>query len=165
MFATLLTTTSIPLRELECRMPLEYSITSTGKPGDFLGGALLTGFIEQWNRTPSNEAGIAVAGTDWTINWQQESPGAKFAHSVVLRTTAGVPQYSRSAVLRTWGHYLLTRLPDEGLAEALENLAATYTYWCIRTKEFSESTQPVSRFYNAVKGSSYERPKFHVTED
>jgi hypothetical protein len=145
-------------------MAQEYSITSTGKPGDFLGGALLTDFIEQWNRTPSSEAGIAVAGTDWTINWQQESPGAKFAHSVVLRTTAGVPQYSRAALLRTWGHYLLTRLPDEGLAEALEGLAETFTYWKIRTEELP-SSHPVSNFYSAVYGSSYVRPTFRVTEE
>lgn len=146
-------------------MPLEYSITSTGKPDEFFGGALLTDFIEQWSRSRSAEGGVSVAGTGWTFNWHQESPGARFAHSVLLRTTAGVPHYDKAALLKTVGHFLLSRMPDEGLTEALEGLAETYTYWKIRSQELPESSHPVSTFYNAVDGSSYVRPTFRVTEE
>src|SRR2546425_1782139 len=115
-------------------MPPEFLITSTGKPGDFLGGALLTGFIGQWNRPQAVEGTMSIAGGDWTLNWQQDSPGALFAHSVVLRTTAGLPDYDRAGLLRTMGHFLLSMMPDEGLTEAFEGLAETYVYWLTRTQ-------------------------------
>jgi len=84
---------------------------------------------------------------------------------VLLRTTAGVPQYDKTALLKTVGHFLLSRMPDEGLTEALEGLAETYTYWKVRCQELPNSSHTVSSFYNAVNGSSYVRPAFRITEE
>src|SRR6267143_1451729 len=130
-------------------MPLEYSITSTGKAGDFFGGALLTDFMQQWNLSRSAEG--VTQETGWTFNWHQESPGARFTHSVLLRTTAGVRHYNKAVILKTVGHFLLSRMPDEALTEALEGLAETYTYWKIRNQELPESGKPVSKISNAVR--------------
>lgn len=141
-------------------MQTEYSLTSIGKPGEFFVGALLRDFIEQWNRSPLNRE---VTGTDWTFDWQQESPGAKFSHRVLL-TTAGVPQDTKAALLLTIGHLILSRMPEEGLTEALEGLAETYNFWT-SWKVNTLTSSPVSRFFEATQGSTYERPKFHVTED
>ncbi len=106
-------------------MQQQYSITSTGKAGDFFGGALLTDLMQLWNLCPSNEP----------------------------------------AMLKTVGHFLLSTLPDEALTEALEGLAETYTYWKIRNQQLPESGKPVSKISNAVRGASYTRPIFRVTED
>jgi hypothetical protein len=125
---------------------------------------LLRNFIEQWSHTPSSESAILVSGTDWTLNWQHELPGAKFFHRVVL-TTAGIPQDTKAALLRTMGHFILSRIPEEGLTEALESLAETYNYWLTCKYNTIESGRPVSSFYEAGRGSSYVRPKFHVPED
>lgn len=146
-------------------MPPEFLITSTGKPGDFLSGALLTGFTRQWNQTPCVEGSVTLDTTNLIFNWQQDSPGAKFAHSVVLSTTAGLPSYDKSALLRTMGHLLISAMPEEGLTETLEGLAENYVYWCARTSKLSELSQPTSSFYEATIGPSYERPVFHVTEE
>lgn len=126
---------------------------------------MLTDFIERWNRTRFAEGGISAAGTGYTFNWHEESPGARFHHSVLLRTTAGVPQYDETALLKTVGHFLLSKMPDEGIIEALEGLAETYTYWNIRTQELTESHPAVSSLHKAVQGSSYVRPTFRVSEE
>jgi len=119
--------------------------------------------MQLWNLCPSNEPAKAFSG--WTLNWQQDHPGARFTHSVVIRTTAGVRQYDRAVMLKTVGHFLLSTLPDEALTEALEGLAETYTYWKIRNQQLPQSSKPVSKISNAVRGASYTRPKFRVTED
>jgi hypothetical protein len=121
---------------------------------------LLKDFTGQWSHNPLGE----LTGKYLTLNWQQELPGAQFFHNVRL-TTAGVPQDTRTALLRTMGHYILTKMPEEGLAEALEGLAETYNFWISWKQNSKQSSQPVSNFYDATQGSSYERPKFHVTED
>jgi len=145
-------------------MPQEYSITSTGKAEDFFVGAFLTDCIQLWNLSPSNEpAAQAIPG--WTLRWQQDDPGARFTHSVLIRTTAGVPQYDRAVMLKTMGHLLLSRMPDEALTEALEGLAETYSYWQIRNQALPESSKPVSIISNAVNGISYTRPTFRVPEE
>jgi hypothetical protein len=141
-------------------MPQEYSITSTGKAGDFFAGALLTDFIQLWSLNQSGEQ----ASSGWTLNWHQDYPGARFTHSVLIRTTAGVPKYDRTTMLKTVGHYLLSKMPDEALSEALEGLAETYTYWKIRTRELP-SSKPVSNISNAINGISYTRPIFRVNQD
>jgi hypothetical protein len=63
------------------------------------------------------------------------------------------------------GHFMLSRMPEEGLMEALEGLAETCNFWITYKENAVPSGQPVSRFYDATRGSTYERPKFHVTED
>jgi len=68
-------------------------------------------------------------------------------------------------MLKTVGHFLLSRMPDEALTEALEGLAETYTYWKIHNQEIPESSSPVSIISDAVSGSSYIRPTFRVTEE
>jgi hypothetical protein len=119
--------------------------------------------MQLWNLSPSNEP--EQAGSGWILNWQQDHPGARFTHSVQLRTTAGVPHYDRAVMLKTVGHFLLSTMPDEALTEALEGLAETYTYWKIRNQELPESSRRVPTTRNAVKGASYIRPTFRVTED
>jgi hypothetical protein len=84
---------------------------------------------------------------------------------VLIRTTAGVPQYDRAVMLKTMGHLLLSRMPDEALTEALEGLAETYSYWQIRNQALPESSKPVSIISNAVNGISYTRPTFRVPEE
>jgi hypothetical protein len=84
---------------------------------------------------------------------------------VLIRTNAGVPQYDRAVMLKTVGHFLLSRMPDEALTEALEGLAETYTYWKIRNQPLPESSKPVSTVSNAISGASYTRTTFRVTED
>jgi hypothetical protein len=120
--------------------------------------------MQLWNLSPSSEPAARTA-SGWTLNWQQDHPGARFTHSVVIRTNAGVPQYDRTVVLKTLGHFLLSRLPDEALAEALEGLAETYTYWTIRNQQLPESSKPASTIADAVQGASYTRPTFRVSED
>jgi len=68
-------------------------------------------------------------------------------------------------MLKTVGHFLLSTMPDEALTEALEGLAETYTYWKIRNQELPASSKRVSTISNAIKGASYTRPTFRVTED
>jgi len=63
------------------------------------------------------------------------------------------------------GHVILSRMPEEGLAEALEGLAETCSFWIGWKQNPIQSSRPISRFYEATQGSSYERPKFHVTEE
>jgi hypothetical protein len=125
---------------------------------------LLTDFIEQWSRNRSDDSGEPIARTEQSFNWQYESAAAKFSHKVVL-TTAGVQQDIRLALLRTVGHFILSRMPEEGLTETLESLAETYTYWLNRKYNTLEPARPASTFYNATAGPSYDRPKFHVSED
>lgn len=122
--------------------------------------------MRPWSPTQSVEARISVEGTDWrSLSWQQELPGARFAHSVSLRTSAGLPRYDRTVVLRTLGHFLLSVMPSEGLTEALEGLAETYNFWLGGTKVLSESNRLTSSLYEAAEGPSYERPTFHVAEE
>jgi hypothetical protein len=68
-------------------------------------------------------------------------------------------------MLKTVGHFLLSRMPDEALTEALEGLAETYTYWKIHNQEIPVSSKPISNVSDAVNGSSYTRPTFRVTEE
>ena len=147
-------------------MPEKFSITSTGKPGEFLGGASLIDFIRLWNPSSSVEANISSQGTGWTlVNWQQSSPGARFAHSVLLRTSADAPRYDRAVVLRTVGHFLLSTMPAEGLTEALEGLAETYSFWLGDLNRSALSSQPTSSFYEATQAPSRERPAFRVIQE
>lgn len=63
------------------------------------------------------------------------------------------------------GYVILSRMPEEGLAEALEGLAETYSFWLGWKQNPVQSSEPTSRLYEAAQGNSYERPEFHVTED
>jgi hypothetical protein len=63
------------------------------------------------------------------------------------------------------GHFILSQMPEEGLTEALESLAETWNFWITWRQNAVPSSRQVSTFYEATQGPTYERPKFHVTED
>ena len=121
--------------------------------------------MQQWNQIRFAENQITSFEGTHQLTWQQEQPGATFTHSVTLSTNAGLPQYDQTIMLRTLGHILLSGVPNEGLMEALEGLAETFTFWTDSAQEFSESSKPTSTFYAAAKGASYQRPIFRVAEE
>ena len=87
-------------------------------------------------------------------------------HSLILKpTSAGLPNFDRATALRTFGHFLLSVVPVEGLPEAIEGLGDTYMYWLSRANEITETNEQRSTFYDAKQGSSYERPVFHATNE
>src|SRR5712692_5884749 len=160
---TLSIATSMLTKEQGRRMPQESLTTSTGKQGGFSGGASLIDFITQWNLSQSNDNATADDSSR-TLTWQHDSTGARFFHSVCLQTTAGAPRYDKTAILRMVGHFLLSRMPDEGLFESCESLAETYDYYLARTQNRFQPTCSTSRFHYATRGASYVRPSFPLAE-
>ncbi len=145
-------------------MSQESLTTSTAKPGDFFAGASLIDFITRWSLGALALQSTTTDQPSRTFTWHHDCTGAQFSHSVCLQTTAGAPRYDKAAVLRMIGHFLLSRMPDDGLAETCESLAETYDYYLARGQKRLECTSPTSRSYYATLGNSYVRPTFRITE-
>ena len=119
----------------------------------------------RWNLSELGERGTAADETSRTFTWQQDTTGAKFSHSVFLQTTAGAPRYNKAAILRMVGHFLLSRMPDEGLAETCQSLAENYDYYLTRARTTLEVTCPTPQSYGAPLAVSNIRPLFPIAEE
>src|SRR5260370_5709507 len=111
-FVTTSTTISLPRSGKRPIMQWKPLITSANTLGDCSGGALLTGSTTQWDLSPFSQGPNEIE-----LRWIGETSTAEFQHSMVVRTTAGPPQYDQSVFMRAVCHYLLTRMPDEGLPD------------------------------------------------
>jgi hypothetical protein len=79
-----------------------------------------------------------------------------------VRTTTGLPQYDRSVFLRAMCHYLLTKLPDDGLPDVCRSLVEAYEYYLQPPKILR---MPEHQAVKAKPGRIYERPPFPIAEE
>lgn len=122
---------------------------------------MLNDFTTQWALGPfdlSQQSGIS-------INWQQETAGAKFLHRVELGTTAGAPGYETGIALRVLCHYLINNIPDEGLAELCQSIADIHDYYITRAHHLRSLPLPSRDVLKAKSGATYERPAFGLAEE
>ena len=82
---------------------------------------------------------------------------------MVVRTTAGPPQYDQSVFMRAVCHYLLTKMPDEGLPDVCRSIADAYEYYLQPPR--SLRSFDVHRSVKAKSGRTYERPPFPIAEE
>jgi hypothetical protein len=101
------------------------------------------------------------------LQWCAETSTAEFQHKLVVRTTAGPPQYDKSVFLRAVCCYLLTKLPDDGLPDVCRSIADAYEYYVqsprvLRPYEVHKlKPSPIK----AKAGRTYERPSFPIVEE
>lgn len=147
-------------------MRSESWITLTGKRADSSAGVLLIDCIKQWSLAHLTEGNPRTEQSNRTFScsWEHESAGTKFSHSVILETTAGVPSYDTSAILRMVGHFLLSTMPDDGLVETCESIAETFDYYTARQLELSRPRVSMRTFSPATAGESRVRPPFRISE-
>jgi hypothetical protein len=114
----------------------------------------------QWDPGP-----LSQEPNEIELQWCGETSTAEFQHTLVVRTTAGPPQYDKSVFLRAVCHFLLTKLPDDGLIDVCRSIVDAYEYYVqsptvLRPYEVHKF-QPVK----AKAGRTYERPSFPIAEE
>lgn len=135
------------------------SITSANILGDCSVGVLATGSTMQWDPSPYNQEQSEIA-----VNWISQTTTTEFEHQIVVRTTAGPPRYDRFVVMRLLCHYLLMKLPEEGLPEVCRSMADAYDYY-LRTPRLVSSQQLKRPSTKAKTSHRYERPSFPIVEE
>ena len=143
-------------------MQSTYLTTSTGSPEGFSGGLLLSDSTAHWNLDRSSTWGVSSNCFGWHVD--QEDAGATFFHGVVLRTTAGIPQYDRNILMRLACHFILSRLSDDGLPDLFQSLAEDYYYQTLLSQQ-SDKPSRSYKLFEANQGPRDARPVFRVTED
>jgi hypothetical protein len=96
------------------------------------------------------------------LHWCGETSGAEYQHTMCVRTTTGLPQYDKSVFLRAMCHYLLTKLPDEGLPDVCRSIVEAYEY-CLQPPKILR--MPDHQTVKAKAGRTYERPSFPIAEE
>lgn len=141
-------------------MQWKHSITSASNLGGYSVGALLTGSTTQWDLER-----LSQGANEIELQWSGETSTGDFQHTMVVRTTACPPQYDRAVFVRALCHYLLTKLPDEGLPDVCRSLVDAYEYYFQFPKALK--TYEVQRFQpvKAKAGRTYERPAFPISEE
>lgn len=118
----------------------------------------------RWTHDPYNWPLNSPKGLGWHFDQTQLKTGATFYHGVLLRTTAGVPQYDRATALRLACHFILSRIPDQALDEVYQSLAESFCYESMLSAS-PRSSDRSYRSYEATTGPLLERQVFRVAED
>ena len=147
-------------------MPSEYLTTSTNRPVVFSGGAFKTDSMTPWVRDLSiPEDAPFETSADISVGWNEDISGIRFSHEVAFRRpTESGNEYALRIVLRILCHFLVDRIPDNGLKETGETLLEIGQFYRERSKDdmplLAEKTE-----INARRGRSYERPEFPIPEE
>jgi hypothetical protein len=96
------------------------------------------------------------------LHWCGETSTAEFRHAMVVRTTTSLPQYDRSVVLRALCHYLLTKLPEDGLPDVCRSIVEAYEYYLQPPRILR---MPEHQAVKAKSGRTYQRPSFPIAEE
>ncbi len=137
-------------------MSLNDLITSTNIQEDYLDGALQKDYTKHYSHSLYNE--------QIGLYWQNKYVGYSVEHNLKIRPsyTGGLID-SEYARMRTFCHYLLNLLPDEGLEEITESIQDAIEFYL--TKSRNEFAQLSSPSFEISFGEAYERPIFQIAED
>jgi hypothetical protein len=84
---------------------------------------------------------------------------------MVVRTSAFPVQYDRSIFVRALCHYLLTRLPDDGLPDVCRSIVDAYEYYAQPPRALNSYEVHKLQPIKAKAGRTYERPSFPIAEE
>jgi hypothetical protein len=76
-----------------------------------------------------------------------------------------VPRCDKFVLLRVLGHFLLSKVPDEGLSETCEALTEFYDYYTDLAQKRISAVQPANRTFDATLSASYVRTPFVIPEE
>lgn len=99
------------------------------------------------------------------LKWHGETGTGQYEHTMIVRTATCPPQMDRSVFMRAVCHYLLSKLPDDGLPDVCRSIADAFEYYAQTPKALSgynlQKLQPIK----AKPGRTYERPPFPIAEE
>jgi hypothetical protein len=99
------------------------------------------------------------------VLFTQPVQGGQIEHVIrfPVLATCGVIDIPDAVKARIVCHVLLTQIPDEGMTEALESLGQMWEFYRTPVRQPPPLPAPTSK--PAVRGRSYTREPFRVTED
>jgi hypothetical protein len=110
---------------------------------------------------------IGTKGSGLQFRWSHEDPGSHIWQTVVNyypHKTTGKPDISKahSLALRILSHFLVDRIPEEGISELCESIGRIYEFYS--TRGSIVHSRPSVRLIQGKRGQAYERPDFVIEE-
>ena len=121
-----------------------------------------------WTLDPSEHTvSIERTGSGLEFSWSQEDPGSHILHTIVhyYPQTSGTPSPLKfqTLALRIACHYLLDRIPEDGIPELCEAVGRIYEFYNSRPTTIPHKS--ITRAVRARRGQVYERPEFVIDEE
>lgn len=99
------------------------------------------------------------------INWMNQTATSEFEHHILVRTTAEPTRFDQQSIfLKVLCHYLLNKIPDEGLPEMCRSMAEVFDYY-VRAPRLVKGHEAKQLSVKAKTGQKYERPAFPIAEE
>lgn len=110
-------------------------------------------------------ARLSQGRSEIELNWCGTTAAGDFQHTMVVRTSACPPQDDWSVLMRALCHYLLTKIPDDGLPEICRSIVDTYEYYTQPPRLLKGYEVHKLQAVKAKAGRTYERPSFPIAEE
>lgn len=100
------------------------------------------------------------------LQWWHRYPGYEWSHSVMFKQLDEGTNYqcvSPKIIHRLLCHFLIDRIPDEGLPELVESVGGIYEFYQLPAP--TPALLPQHRSVSGEISRSYERPPFQIEEE
>ncbi len=149
-------------------MSTNYLQPSTDKQDDFSVGALPSNCIRQWVPDSWSKEGETTGGIPQVrVGWQGAFAGVRFSHSVsfnVQETDETQVIRLDQVIGRILCHFLVSRIPDEGLEELYESIWDILHFYKTGPQQ-RPSLPPFRREIRPYKANRVVRPVFSIHQE
>ena len=141
-------------------MKQQFSISTIRKPDAYSVGVSLPDSIALWDQSRFLEktSGSDELGHDLALNLTVDDSTSA---CIVKQETAGFQPGEMEWTIVLFCHYLVERIPEEGLIELAESLASIYSFYQNRSLP-TQSLLPRATRVNAVVRETMEPPPFEL---
>ncbi|MCY3992190.1 MAG: hypothetical protein OXF50_13295 [Caldilineaceae bacterium] len=141
-------------------MKQDFSISTIRKPDAYSVGVSLLDYIALWDQSRFQEktSGGDELGHDMALNLTADDSTSA---CIVRQESTGFQPGEREWAIILFCHYLVDRIPEEGLIELAESLASIYSFYQTRSLP-TQSLLPRATRVSAVVRDTIEPPPFEL---